>query len=44
MLLEIIVRGAKHDNKTEAPAEFIRQFEKNKDSLVRELLGNLGDF
>jgi len=44
LLLEMIAWGAKYDNKTEAPAEFIERLNTDKDSLVRELEISLGTF
>jgi len=41
MLLEMIAWSARYDNKTGAPAEFIKRFNKDKDSLIRELISNL---
>ena len=41
MLLEMIAWSAKHDDETETPAEFIRKFEEDKESLIRELLAGL---
>ena len=41
MLLEMIAWSAKHDDETEAPAEFIRKLEEDKESLIRELLVGL---
>jgi len=44
MLVEMIAWSAKYDNKTETPAGFVRQLRNDKDSLIRELTENLGDF
>lgn len=44
MLLEMIAWGAKYDNQTEAPDEFIERLKIDKDSLIRELEIGLGDF
>ncbi len=44
MLLEMIAWGAKYDNKTETPAEFIERLNTDKDSLILELETSLGDF
>ncbi len=41
MLLEMIAWAAKYDDKTGAPAEFIDRFNKDKNSLLRELMENL---
>lgn len=41
MLLEMIAWSAKYDDKTETPAEFIQKLEKDKDSLIRELISEL---
>jgi len=41
MLLEMIIWSAKYDTKTEAPRKFINRLEKNRESLMNELLTNL---
>ena len=41
MLLEMIAWEAKYDNKTEAPPQFIKQFNADRDSLCLELMANL---
>ncbi len=44
MLLEMIAWAAKYDDKTEAPAEFIKKLKEDKEALMRELVESLGDF
>lgn len=41
MLLEMIVWGAKYDDDTDAPSEFINRVETDKESLIFELISNL---
>ena len=41
MLLEMIAWSAKYDNETGTPAEFIQKLEKDKVSLIRELIAGL---
>ena len=41
LLLEMIVWGAKYDNKTLATTEFINRVETDKDALLLELMANL---
>lgn len=42
MLLEMIAWSAKYDAKTEAPKKFINKLKKDRESLINELLANLG--
>jgi len=37
LLLEMILWGSKHDPKTEAPKEFIRRLERDREGVLREL-------
>ena len=41
MLLEMIAWGAKYDDKTEAPPQFIKRFKADRDALCIDLLANL---
>ena len=41
MLLEMIAWAAKYDKKTEAPAEFIKRLNEDKESLIYELKSNI---
>lgn len=41
MLLEMIAWGAKYDQDTEAPPEFIRRFKSNRETLMQEILKKL---
>ena len=41
MLLEMILWGAKYDDKTIAPKEFIEELENDKTGLIEKLLSNL---
>ena len=41
MLLEMIAWSAKYDDETGTPAEFILKLEKDKESLIRELVAGL---
>ncbi|MBL1321577.1 MAG: helix-turn-helix transcriptional regulator [Methylophaga sp.] len=41
MLLEMIAWSAKYDDETGTPAEFIQELEKDKESLIRELIAGL---
>jgi len=41
MLLEMIAWSAKYDEQTEAPAEFIASFEKDRAALIEQLKDNL---
>ena len=41
ILLEMIVWGAKYDNKTEAPREFIDKAITDREALAHELLAKL---
>ena len=41
MLLEMIAWSAKYDDETGTPAEFIQKLEKDKESLIRELVAGL---
>ncbi|MBV1881525.1 MAG: helix-turn-helix transcriptional regulator [Pseudomonadales bacterium] len=41
MLLEMIAWSAKYDDETGTPAEFIRQLEDDKESLIRDLIAAL---
>lgn len=41
MLLEMIAWSTKHDDETGTPAEFIQKLEKDKESLIRELIAGL---
>jgi DNA-binding HxlR family transcriptional regulator len=41
MLLEMIAWSAKYDEETETPAEFIQKLERDKESLISELITGL---